>query len=81
MAHWRDSARPARFFVIDYRGAFPILLFLFHIRLWTLGLTVVSLVFFYAIERYGVTVPIFLRWIRNFLAGPRKYAIPWWKKS
>ncbi len=55
-AHWRDSARVARFVV-----------------------AVVAMFFFSLLGRYGFTVPVFLRWLRTMLAGPRKFAIPWWK--
>ena len=79
-AHWRDSARHARFFIIDARAAFPFLLFLLHIRFWSFILAVVATCFFALLERYGFTVGVFLRWIRSALAGPRKTAMPWWKQ-
>lgn len=44
-AHWRDSARSARFFIVDARAAFPIFLFLMHIRIWTGILVLISAVF------------------------------------
>ena len=78
-SHWRDSARSARFFMVDARAAFPIFLFLMHIRIWTGMLVLVSAVFFAIIEHYGFTVPVFLRWVRTFLAGNIKSAQPWWK--
>jgi len=78
--HWRDSARPPRFFVVDARAAFPLLLFLLHIRWWTFILAIVATIFFATLERYGFTVPVFLRWVRTTLAGPRKFSIPWWKE-
>lgn len=78
-AHWRDTARSPRFFLIDYRAAFPLLLFLLHIRVWSFALAVIAMSFFTLIERYGFTVTVFLRWIRTTLAGPRKIASPWWK--
>ena len=78
-AHWRDSACSARFFMVDARAAFPIFLFLMHIRIWTASLVVISAVFFGIIEHYGFTVPVFLRWLRNFFAGRVKSAKPWWK--
>jgi intracellular multiplication protein IcmT len=78
-AHWRDSSRMARFFVVDARAAFPIFFFLMHIRWWTALVAVISLVFFGFIEHYGFSVPIFLRWLRSTLAGPRKNCEPWWK--
>jgi intracellular multiplication protein IcmT len=78
--HWRDSARSARFFLVDARAAFPLLLFLLHIRWWTFGVAVFAIVFFAIIEHYGFTVPVFLRTVRSFLAGSRKVATPWWKR-
>lgn len=78
-AHWRESSRTARFFMVDARAAFPVFLFIMHIQVWTGMLALFSLVFFSFIEHYGFTVPVFLRWVRSTLAGPRKAAIPWWK--
>lgn len=78
-AHWRDSARATRFFIIDYRAAFPFLLFLLHIRWWTFILALVTMVFLAVLERYGFTVIVFARMFRSILAGPRKISIPWWK--
>ena len=77
-AHWRDSARSARFFMVDARAAFPIFLFLMHIRIWTGILVIVSAIFFGILEHYGFTVPVFLRTIRDFFAGPIKYNKYWW---
>ena len=79
-AHWRDSARATRFFLIDYRAAFPLLLFLLHIRWWSFVLAVVTMLFLALLERWGFTVILFLRWLRSTFAGPRKVAIPWWKE-
>lgn len=77
-AHWRDSARAARFFIIDAKAAFPIFLFLLHIRLWTFVLAVIVTFFFTLLNRFGYSVEVFLRIGRSFLAGPRKIAVPWW---
>ena len=79
-AHWRDSARRPRFFLVDARAAFPLVLFLMHIRLWTAVVAVIATLFFAVLERYFFTVGVFLRWLRSFLAGPRKMAMPWWKQ-
>jgi intracellular multiplication protein IcmT len=80
MAAWRDTARSARFFFVDYRAAFPLLLFLLHIKFWTFFLAIGVIVCLYILERYGYTVPVFLRIVRSFLAGSRKSARPWWRK-
>ncbi len=79
-SHWRDSARIPRFFFIDARASFPLLLFLLHIRLWSFILALSAMAFFGLLERYGFSVTVFLRWIRSVLAGPRKMAIAWWKE-
>lgn len=79
-AHWRDSARKARFFMVDVAAAFPLLIFLLHIRLWTFLVAIITTVFFSVLSRYGFTIPVFLRWLRGFIAGPRKHAIAWWKE-
>jgi intracellular multiplication protein IcmT len=79
-AHWRDSARIPRFFFIDARASFPLLLFLLHIRIWSFVLAILAMAFFALLERYGFSVTVFLRWIRSILAGPRKLSIPWWKE-
>lgn len=78
--HWRDSARSPRFFIIDAKAAFPFLLFLLHIRLWSFIVAMITMIFFALLERYGFTVPVFLRWGKSILAGPHKVAIPWWKE-
>lgn len=78
--HWRDSARSARFFMVDARAAFPLFIFLMHIRIWTAVLVLISAVVFGIIEHYGFTVPVFLRWIRSFLAGRYKSSQPWWQQ-
>jgi intracellular multiplication protein IcmT len=77
-AHWRDSARNPRFFMIDARATFAILLFLVHISKWTGIIVVVNTLFFAILERFGFTVPVFFRWLRSFLAGPFRLSTPWW---
>lgn len=78
-AHWRDSARSARFFMLDARAAFPVFLFLMHIRVWTGILVLVSAVFFGILEHVGFSIPVFFRWLRTFLAGSIKVSKPWWR--
>ncbi len=78
--HWRDTARPARFFFVDYRAAFPLLLFLVHIEWWTFFLALGTTIFLAILERYGFTVTVFKRWFRATLAGPRRFSRPWWRE-
>ncbi len=78
-AHWRDSARSPRFFLVDARAAFPVFLFLIHIRMWTAILVIISAIFFGILEHFGFTVPVFFRWLRTLVAGEVKLAKPWWE--
>ena len=78
-AHWRDSARSARFFLVDERAAFPVFLFLVHIQVWTAVIVIISAVFFGIIEHFGFTVPVFFRWLLTSIAGDIKLSKPWWE--
>lgn len=80
MAHWRDSARNPRFWFIDYRACFPLFILIFYLRWWTFIIAMLITLCFVWLERHGFTVSVFVRWLRAFLAGPRKIAQPWWKK-
>ena len=79
MAHWRDSAREPRFYFVEGKAAFPLLLFLLHIRIWTFVLALLATIFFSTLARYGFSVRCFLRWLREFMGGGYKMATPWWK--
>lgn len=73
---WRDTARKAKFYFLDAQSAAPLLLCLLHARLWTFGLAIFSMGFFWFIGTKGYSLPVFLRWIRTKASGPRKYSIP-----
>jgi len=81
VAHWRDSARTPRFFVIDGRAAFPMLFFLIHLHWWTFYVTVTATAFFGLVEHYGYTLTVFFRMLRTFLAGSVKQTKPWWREE
>lgn len=79
-ANWRDSARQPRFFVVDAMAAFPLLLFLLHIRMWTFILAILAMIFFGVLERFSFTVPVFMRWVRGRLAGRVRVARSPWRE-
>ncbi len=79
MAHWRDSARNVRLWFIDFRATFPLVVFLFHIRLWTFIFAVLATIFFALLDRFGFTPIVFMRWLRAYIAGPHKIAKPRWR--
>jgi intracellular multiplication protein IcmT len=77
-AHWRDSARSVKFFFIDGSAAFPLLLLIVHIRLWTFLVAVGAMLFLTLLNHYGFSIPVFFRLVRSFAAGRRRVVIPWW---
>lgn len=77
-AHWRDSARTPRFFIMDAYAAIPLVLFLLHIRWWMFFTCLAAVFFFAAIEKVGFTLPVFKRWFRAFFAGDIRTSRPWW---
>ena len=79
-AHWRDSARSIRFFVWDAKAVLPFAIFIVHMRWWTFIFAVVTMTFFSILNRYGFKPVVFVRWLRNKLAGSHKTAIAWWMK-
>ena len=78
-ANWRDSARAPRFFFVDAKAVFPLLLFLLHIRLWTFMLAIIAMTFFAILERFHFTVPIFFRWFKSQIAGKVRVAQSEWR--
>jgi len=79
-ASWRDSARSAKLWIFDASACFPLLILAFHITMKTFIFAVVAMLFFAGLNKYGFSIPIFLRWIRSTIAGPRNVAVPWWFK-
>lgn len=77
--HWRDSARRTRFFMLDSAAILPIFIFVLHIRLWTFILALILITFFWILERFKFTIPVFFRWLRSTLAGPLRIAKPFWR--
>ena len=56
--HWRNTQKPARFFMLDARAFAALFLFLIHARLWTLALAGVVMLLFWLLEQRGLTFRI-----------------------
>ncbi|MGE4350874.1 MAG: IcmT/TraK family protein [Bdellovibrionales bacterium] len=67
--HWRNSQKPARFFILDARAFLGILFLLLHMRLWVLILCLVSMAVFWIFERRGLAFGAALRALRVWLIG------------
>jgi len=72
--HWRNTQKPARFFIFDARACLTILLFLVHARLWTFTLAVFVIVVFWLLERRGLTFSAALRALRSWVLGAKRPA-------
>ena len=76
--HWRDNMRPARFIIFDARAAiFVIFVLLRLFSLYTWGLFISVLIFFYILERLGLTFEAALRKARAALCGKKRPAYIW----
>jgi intracellular multiplication protein IcmT len=73
--HWRNTQKPARFFVFDARAFSAVFLFLVHARLWTLALAIVFLFVFWLFERRGLTFEAALRAMRSWVLGANRPGI------
>ena len=78
--HWRDNQRPARFFMFDARSAMILMLVMLYPRQSTLIAFFFVMVFFYILERVGLTFDSALRRMRFWLAGNDRPAVIWTKK-
>lgn len=67
--HWRNTQKPARFFMLDARAFVAVLIFLVHARLWTFVLAVLMMVVFWFLERRGLTFEASLRAFRSWILG------------
>lgn len=76
--YWRDSARPLRMFIFSAWIGLPILAFMLHIRWWTFGVLVATIVLLRVIEHFGFTIPVAALAVRATLAGrlvKRRYSM------
>ncbi|GAB5387236.1 MAG: hypothetical protein Alpg2KO_02040 [Alphaproteobacteria bacterium] len=80
MGQWRETMRPARFFIVDARAAVLIGVCMLHFRTWTVMLTLIGMVVLVLLERKGLTVPAAFRAIRAFIAGNRRPHVSWMKR-
>ena len=65
--NWRDTARPIRFFMLDARVLWILLLWAFHMCLETLVLALVGVAIFAWFEFWGLTPVAALKSLKNIL--------------
>lgn len=66
---WRESARSVRLAFMSVYVLGPLLLFLLHIRFWTFGVLITTIVVMTVIEQFGYTPPVAMLALRALIAG------------
>ena len=72
MAHWRDTYRTPRLFMIDARAAIPLLGSALHVAWYTILPSLMTLAVFFWLERIGFSLPSALRALRATFAGNQR---------
>lgn len=78
--HWRNSMKPVRFFALDARVAFFFMVFLVHMRPWTLTLFLLMCILFWLLERKGLTFDASVRSFRTWILGTKRPGLIWHRK-
>lgn len=74
-AHWRDSALQPRFFSVDARAAFFVVIFLMHPNWYTFGVVIFVLIVLSILNYYRFSLVASFRLLRGFLTGSKKIII------
>jgi intracellular multiplication protein IcmT len=77
--HWRDSARPARFFIVDANIIYPIMIFFFNINKKTSIFLILSFIFFFAMDRTNFNINRVIRYAKVCISGNMRYRKGWWQ--
>ena len=78
--HWRNSMKPVRFFALDARVAIFFMVFLVHMRPWTLGLFVAVCILFWILERKGLSFDAAVRSFRTWILGASRPGLLWHRR-
>ena len=78
--HWRNTMKPVRFFIFDAKVAAFFLIFIIHMRVWTLCLLFIILIFFWLLEKRGLTFGAAMRTFRTWILGRNRPAWLWIRK-
>lgn len=70
--HWRNSMKPARFFMLDARAAWPVLVMLLHMRIYTMVFAVLVMALFYVLEQRGLSFFSALRALRVWIVTKKR---------
>lgn len=72
--YWRETHRQPRFLFLDGRLVITLFLMIMHIRLWTVGLALLTILVLWIFERKGVSADSILRYLRASIVGKKRSA-------
>lgn len=75
-AHWRDSARIPKFFIVDARAAVVVLIFFLRPSWWTFGAAIAFIALLAILDYFRIPLMVALRIARGFISGRQKIRIP-----
>lgn len=73
---WYGTAMPFMLGPLDGYAVFPIILFLFHMRVWTAGVLVAFLIMLVFLGRAGYSLPILVKIVKTTIGGRSISRIP-----
>ncbi len=74
-AHWRDSALAPKFFTVDARASFIVLIFMVRPNWYTFGSILIVFTILSILNYYHFSLIAFSRLLRTFFGGTRKILI------
>lgn len=72
---WRDTGRSMRFGPVDARILGLVMIWLYHVKLWTFAIGVIGVAILAIVEWKGYTIPNALRRISVFMMGTHRPAV------
>jgi hypothetical protein len=67
--YWFHSAKPVKFFIVDYRASIFVIIFLLHMRFYTFILLISIFVLLFILEMYKLSIVNACKRLRTILAG------------
>lgn len=71
--HWRDSALTPKFFMIDAKAAFALILVFLRPNIYTVSIALVVIVVLAILNHYKIPLSASFRMLRQFIVGTKKY--------
>jgi hypothetical protein len=66
------TAKKVKLFIVEDVVGIFFIIFAFHMRLWTFGILLGIIMFFYILEQNKISFTVFLKLVRSFFGGKIK---------